>query len=66
MTYKDLLAKLSALSEEQLEQTVTVYDANNDETYGCQDTGIVGTEDEQDLRPDGVLDDGHFYLITGI
>ena len=66
MTYKDLLAKLNTLTEEQLGQTVTVYDANNDEVYGASASGITGTEDEQDLRPDGVLDDGHFYIITGI
>ena len=66
MTYKDLLAKLSTLSEEQLMQTVSVYDANNDETYPASGSGITGTEADDEVSPVGVLDDGHFYIITGI
>jgi hypothetical protein len=66
MTYKDLLAKLSALSEEQLGQTVTVYNADYDEVCAASESGITGTEPADEICPAGVLDDGHFYLIIGI
>jgi hypothetical protein len=62
MTYKDLLAKLSALPEEQLAQTVTVYDANNDEVFGVHESSITGTEAADEASPAPLIGNGHFYL----
>lgn len=63
MQYRDLLKRLQGLTDEQLNQDVTVYDMDNDETYALGDCDVVGEEGEQVVGPDGVLDDGHFYLV---
>lgn len=64
LTYGQLLERLYELTPEQLQQTVTVYSMDSDETFGMLDTDVVGQEDPQDVRPEGdVLDQGHFYLV---
>lgn len=63
MTYADLLQRLQTLTPEQLQQDVTVYDMDDEETYALNDCDVVGEEDEQIDGPAGVLDDGHFYLV---
>lgn len=64
LTYAQLLERLQTLNAEQLQQTVTVYNLDNDETFGMLDTDVAGQEHPQDLRPEqDVLDRGHFYLI---
>ncbi len=65
MKYADLLVALNKLTPEQLAQDVTVYDADADETYALNDSSIVGQE-EQVAGPEGVLDDGHFYLVRAV
>lgn len=57
MTYKDLLEELNKLTEEQLNQTVTIYEPYQDEYIAAVDT-CVSTEFECDA-----LDEGHFYII---
>ncbi len=57
MTYKELLEELRTASEEQLNQTVTVY-VSGDEYFPVDETGIAANDD--------VLDPGHFVLITGV
>ncbi len=57
MTYRDLLNELKSISEEQLNQTVTVY-VSGDEYFPVDETGIAANDD--------VLDPGHFVLITGV
>lgn len=54
-TYRTLLNKLSELSEEQLNQTVTVYACEMDEFYPCEDM-LITDEREQ------VLDSNHAYI----
>ena len=64
LTYAQLLEQLQKLTPEQLAQTVTVYNLDNDETFGMLGADVTGQEDEQDLRPErDVLDLGHFYLF---
>lgn len=66
MTYGDLLKHLHELSPEQLRMTVTVYDANDDETFGIGGFAITGQEDEQDCRPEeDILDSDHPYMLRG-
>lgn len=57
MTYKDLLEQLETLPKERLEDTVTVYDAYEDEYIPVIETDIA-----QEIETN-VLDEGHFYLI---
>jgi hypothetical protein len=52
MTYRELLAQLQQLTDEQLDSTVTVYDTDSDEYYGCIE--LVYTEPWTD-----VLDPNH-------
>lgn len=55
MTYKDLLNQLMMLSEEQLEQTVTVHEPYEDEYIAVVHTATTSEAD--------VLDENHFYLV---
>lgn len=55
MTYKELLEKLQNLTQEQLNQNVTMYDEKMDEFFALDDTGITDQDD--------VLDENHFFLI---
>ena len=55
MTYKELLDQLMMLSEEQLEQTVTVHEPYEDEYIAVIHTATTSEAD--------VLDENHFYLI---
>jgi len=54
MTYKELLNLLSKLSDEQLMDTVTIYDDFEDEYFGVTEFGISEEDD--------VLHDNHFFL----
>ncbi len=56
LTYRELKAALETLSEENLDDDVTVYLSHEDEYYGISQTG---TSEEDD-----VLDKGHFFLAT--
>lgn len=53
MTYKELLAELQKLNEEQLNQDVAVYDANEYEYYQSSVELVFATDKCQ------VLDVGH-------
>jgi hypothetical protein len=55
MTYKDLLDELMMLDDEQLDQTVTVHDAYEDEYIAVVHTNTTSESD--------VLDENHFYLV---
>lgn len=55
MTYKELLDQLMMLSEEQLEQTVTVHEPYEDEYIAVVHTATTSEAD--------VLDENHFYLV---
>jgi hypothetical protein len=55
MTYKELLQQIMALDEEQLNQTVTVYEPYLDEYIAVVHTRTTSTVD--------VLDENHFYLV---
>lgn len=67
LTWRHLRDVIALMTEEQLDTTVTTYDANNDEVYGMQDFDIVGMEEEDSVRPeDDVLDPGHPYMIYGL
>lgn len=54
MTYKDLLNKLNSLSEEQLNQNVTIFHGSQDEFYPVYKSDFAHEND--------VLDKDHFYL----
>jgi len=53
MTYKELLAELQKLNEEQLNQDVAVYDTGTDEYYQLNVEFVFATEEC------GVLDIDH-------
>ncbi len=55
MTYQELLDQLTMLSEEQLQQTVTVRDPYEDEYIAVVHTNTTNDAD--------VLDEDHFYLV---
>jgi len=55
MTYKELLDQLMMLTEEQLEQTVTVHEPYEDEYIAVVHTATTSEAD--------VLDENHFYLV---
>jgi len=55
MTYKELLDQLMMLTEEQLEQTVTVHEPYEDEYIAVVHTATTSEAD--------VLDEDHFYLV---
>jgi len=56
MTYKQLLEQLMLLDDEQINQSVTIYDSNNEEYLPVSKTETTSEAD--------VLDENHFYLVT--
>ena len=58
MKYRQLLDELQLLSEEQLDQDVTVYVSGVDEYYALRPDYPVAVSEEDD-----VLDADHFYLV---
>ena len=48
MTYKELLAELQKLNEEQLNQDVAIWDEDNDEFYQ-QDVDLLFVDNTQDV-----------------
>lgn len=63
LTYQKLLNILQALPEEQLNQTVTIFNVETSDCWGINGLDITGEENEQDSRPEeDVLDNGHVYL----
>ena len=48
MTYKELLAELQKLNEEQLNQDVAIWDVANDEFYQ-QDVDLLFVDNTQDV-----------------
>lgn len=59
MTYKELLAQLQTLSDEQLNATVTVFDPYNDDYIAVVDTGTATDAD----AVNNALDPDHFYMV---
>ena len=57
MTYRQLLEELKEMTDEQLDSTVTVLDAQADEFY--MSTGLFVTDEKVEDR----LDDMHPYLV---
>lgn len=55
MTYRQLLEALKELHPDNLDNTVTIYTVEEDEYYPVSGCGICD---------DGVLDDGHPFLIV--
>ena len=55
MTYRQLLEAIKELRPENLDDTVTIYIVEEDEYFAVVSTGICD---------DGVLDDGHPFLIV--
>lgn len=55
MTYRELLEALKELPQENLDNTATIYKVEDDEYFAITGTGICD---------DGVLDDGHPFLIV--
>ena len=59
MRYRDLLAQLQKLSEDQLDMDVTVFDKHSEEYFAVLEMGIVTEE----FNDDGVLDHSHPFLV---
>lgn len=57
MTYAELKDMLKEFTDEELNQTVTVYVSSEDEFYGLELTDMKTSDDSID-----VLDPGHKYL----
>ncbi len=55
MTYKELLDQLMMLDEEQINQTVTVYEPYEEKFIAVVHTVTTSEAD--------VLDENHFYLV---
>ena len=58
MTWKELLAHIQKMNDEQLETDATVYDTESDEYYPVSGMGYTGKEAD-------VLDPNHPYLSFG-
>lgn len=59
MTYRELIVKLMKMPPQALDQTITVYNEEDEQFYDC--TGHdVSTEAED------VLDPGHLFLMVNI
>ena len=56
MTYRELREQLDKLSAEQLDMDVTIYDAEDDEFYGCYSPNLQLNTSED------TLDKEHPYL----
>jgi hypothetical protein len=56
MTYKELKNQLNGLTDEQLNMDVTIYNAEEDEFYGCYSPKL------EIITSDFTLDEGHPYL----
>lgn len=57
MTYAQLLNALWDMSKDRLEDTITIYDAQDDEFFGVHAMNVA----KRDVNDQ--LDDGHAYLI---
>lgn len=58
MTYKELLDELSQLPKERLEDTATIFDPYTDEYTAIEHSRVAEKEWDE-----GVLDEGHYYLV---
>ena len=63
MTYRDLLAQLQRLDNEQLDCNVSVYVESFDEWFSGAGGEFAIIREE--THADGVLDNNHPYLIVG-
>lgn len=64
MTFRTLLAHLQTLSDKQLDQAVAVFNGDTEEVVIVQHFGIVGEEQEDEVRPDDeVFEPGDPYLM---
>lgn len=61
MTYKELIAELQQLSEEQLNTDVTIFVRGVEEFYPASDAIYLSTEDDDAGQ---VLDANHPYLMV--
>lgn len=59
MTYRELIVKLMKMPAEALDQTITVYNEQDEEFYGC-------TGHDVSNENDNVLDPGHLFLMVNI
>jgi hypothetical protein len=57
MTYAELLNILYSMPKDRLEDTITIYDAENDEYYPITRTEF------SDEETNDVLDKGHLFLV---
>lgn len=59
MTYRELIVKLMKMPAEALDQTITVYNEEDDEFYGCTGHDVSNDDDDR-------LDSGHLFLMVNI
>ena len=55
LTYRQLIESSKYFTKEQLDQTVTIFDVDDDEYFPCNGISIT--------QEDGVLDKKHIILI---
>ena len=59
MTWRMLLQKLQEMTEDRLDDSVTIYDATEDEAFGDIQFDYV----TPGSNLEGILDNGHSYLV---
>lgn len=60
MTYRQLFDELKTFDDARLDDTVTIYNPDQDEMYSTLGIGVAA-EDDTDL-----LDEGHIYIILSV
>ena len=66
LTWGDLLARAHEMSPQQLQQPVTIYNANNDEVLIADGGAIRGEEGEDELAPIDQVPEDTPYIIVGL
>jgi hypothetical protein len=56
-SYRKLKNELNRLTDEQLDQDATIYDSDDNEFYPVKDHDLA------DETVQGVLDNGHYFLV---
>jgi len=59
MTYRELIIKLMKMPDGALDQTITIFNEEDEEFYGCTGHDVSNADDDR-------LDDGHLFLMVNI
>lgn len=65
MNWRQLKSEIDEMSPDRIEDDVSIYDGSKDEFIsGADGTGTVMEVVHPDRLGDGVLDEGHYFLIV--